>query len=52
VPLEGEHWITYASLHPRGPRAPLSERFLDAVTSYIEALRTTDPQAAEMLELI
>ncbi len=51
-PLEGDYWITYASLHPRGPRAPLSERFLDAISAHIEDLRERDPQAAEMLELI
>lgn len=51
-PLDGDHTITYASVHPRGPRAPLSERFLDAVCASIETLRASDPQAADMLELI
>jgi DNA-binding transcriptional LysR family regulator len=51
-PLTGDHWITYASLHPRGPRAPLSERFLDAIHAHFQQLCHDDHQAAEMLELI
>lgn len=50
--VEGEHWITYASLHPPGPRAPLAERFLDAMSDAIEELRTREPQAREFLHLI
>ncbi|WP_162901363.1 LysR family transcriptional regulator [Breoghania sp. L-A4] len=51
-PLQGEHWITYAILHPPGPRAPLAERFLDAMCDAIEELRTREPQARQLLQLI
>jgi DNA-binding transcriptional LysR family regulator len=51
-PVTGDHWITYASLHPRAPRAPLSEQFLDAVCDHIEDLRTNDPATRELLHLI
>ena len=51
-PIAGDHWITYASLHPPGARAPLAERFLDAVSDAIEDLRARDPQARDLLELI
>ncbi|KMK68280.1 LysR family transcriptional regulator [Puniceibacterium sp. IMCC21224] len=51
-PVEGEHWITYASLHPRGPYAPLAEKFLDAISDHIEALRLREAQAHDFLELI
>ncbi|PRY74334.1 DNA-binding transcriptional LysR family regulator [Yoonia maritima] len=51
-PIEGEHWITYASLHPPGPRAPFAERFLDAVSDHIEELCSAEPQARDLLELI
>ena len=51
-PVEGEHWITYASLHPPGPHAPFAERFLDAVCDHIEDVRSAEPQARDLLELI
>lgn len=52
VPLKDEHWITYAGLHPAGPRAPLSAAFLDAIGDVIETWRKADPAAAQSLELI
>lgn len=51
-PVAGEHWITYAGLHPPGPRSPLSEAFLDAICTDYEALIATDPRAGQMLRLI
>ena len=51
-PLAGDHWNTYASLHPQGKRAPLAEAFLDAITAHIEDLVQCDDQAAAMLRLI
>ncbi|SNR69718.1 LysR family transcriptional regulator [Puniceibacterium sediminis] len=51
-PIEGAHWITYASLHPPGPHAPLAELFLDALSDHVEALRVAEPRARDLLELI
>lgn len=45
-PLEDEHWITYASLHPQGVQMALAERFLDALANSIEARRAADPAFA------
>ncbi len=50
-PLEGDHWITYASLHAKGPRSDLSEVFLDALTAHVEE-RRRDPQFADLVYLI
>lgn len=51
-PLAGEHWTTYASLHPSGVRSELAETFLDAVCAHYEAKRSADPFGAEMFQLI
>ena len=51
-PLAGEHWITYASIHARGPRAELSEQVLDALSADIETQRGEDPSLADLLYLI
>ncbi len=51
-PLAEEQWSTYASLHPSGSRAAMTEPFLDAISDHIEALRASDAQAARMLRLI
>lgn len=51
-PLEGDHWTTYASIHAKGPRAELSELFLDALSAHIEAQRAAHSQIAETLYLI
>ncbi len=51
-PVAGDHWITYASLHPPGPPAPLAEQFLDAIAAQIETLRDNEPQARDLLSLI
>lgn len=51
-PLDEARWITYASIHAPGPRAPLASPFLDAVSEVVEARRAADPAAAEALELI
>ncbi|MFZ3584811.1 LysR family transcriptional regulator [Loktanella sp. DJP18] len=52
LPVTEPSWITYASLHPPGPHAPLAERFLDDVSSHIEDLRQSEPQTRDLLELI
>jgi len=51
-PLEDEHWITYASLHPQGVRMALAERFLDALAASVEARRAADPDFARDLVLL
>ena len=51
-PLEPEYWVTYAGLHPAGPRAPLSAAFLDGVSAVVESWRAEDPGAAANLRLI
>ncbi|WP_172294556.1 LysR family transcriptional regulator [Pseudoruegeria sp. HB172150] len=51
-PLEGDHWITYASLHAKGPRADLCEVFLDALSAHVEERRAAEPQTAELVYLI
>lgn len=51
-PLSEVHWITYASLHPPGVRPQLTERFLDALASSIEARRAADPETARDMELL
>ncbi len=51
-PLDEDHWITYASLHPQGARSALSERFLDALATAVEDQRATDPDCARDLEVL
>ena len=51
-PLEGDHWTTYASIHAKGPRAELSEAFLDMLSAHLESQREAHPQIAETLYLI
>lgn len=51
-PLEGDHWITYASIHARGPRPDLAEEFLDALCDHVEARRTGPEQLSDLVYLI
>lgn len=51
-PLEGDHWTTYASIHAKGPRAELSEVFLDALSAHLDERRDMHPEIAETLYLI
>ena len=51
-PLDDAHWITYASLHPKGARSALSERFLDALAAAVEDQRAADPACARDLEVL
>ncbi|WP_226781642.1 LysR family transcriptional regulator [Oceaniglobus trochenteri] len=51
-PLAGEHWITYASVHAKGPRAELAEVFLDGIAAHVEARRAAEPGIAESVYLI
>lgn len=51
-PLEGDQWTTYASIHAKGPRAELAERFLDALSAHVEDQRAAHPEIADTLYLI
>ena len=51
-PFAVENWITYASVHAQGPRAELSEVFLDAMSAHVEARRAEEPGMAELIYLI
>ena len=51
-PLEGDHWITYASVHAKGPRAELAEVFLDGIMAHVEDRRATEPGLADSVYLI
>ncbi|NNU79045.1 LysR family transcriptional regulator [Halovulum dunhuangense] len=51
-PLEEAHWITYVSLHPKGMRLQLSERFLDALAASVEDRCAADPALARDLVLL
>ncbi|MBR9766050.1 MAG: LysR family transcriptional regulator [Rhodobacteraceae bacterium] len=51
-PMEGDHWITYASVHAKGPRADLSELFLDGLAAHVEARRRDEPGVAGLVYLI
>lgn len=51
-PLAQERWVTYASIHPQGPRQSLAEAFVDAMCSFVEAQRGRDPDIAATMRLI
>jgi DNA-binding transcriptional LysR family regulator len=51
-PIAGDHWITYASLHPNSAPNPLSRLFLDAVSAQVEEMRQNVPIMHALLELI
>lgn len=51
-PLAREQWITYASIHPRGPRQSLAEAFVDAMCAFVENERARDPEIADTVRLI
>lgn len=51
-PLAGENWITYASVHAKGPRSRLSEVFLDALSAQVEENRSDQPGLADQVYLI
>ena len=51
-PLEDVHWITYASLHPKGVRLALAERFLDALATSIDQRGATDADFARNMVLL
>ncbi len=51
-PLEGDHWITYASLHAKGPRAELGDVFLDALSAHVEQRRAAEVRTADLVYLI
>jgi len=51
-PLAGDHWITYASVHAKGPRPELAEVFLDGLSAHVEARRADEPGMRDLIYLI
>ncbi len=51
-PLAQERWITYASIHPQGPRQSLAETFVEAMCGFVESERARDTDIACTLRLI
>lgn len=51
-PLAQERWITYATIHPQGPRQSLAEAFVDAMCAFVENERARDREIADTLRLI
>lgn len=52
VPLADERWITYAAIHPNGPKPTLAEQFVDTMCQFIEKERLRSPVMADNLRLI
>ncbi|MAN77095.1 MAG: LysR family transcriptional regulator [Rhizobiales bacterium] len=51
-PLAQERWITYATIHPQGPRQFLAESFVEAMCAFVESERARDTEIADTLRLI
>lgn len=51
-PISPERWITYASIHPKGPRQALAEQFVEAMCGFVEAESARDPAIAAAMRLI
>jgi DNA-binding transcriptional LysR family regulator len=51
-PLDQESWITYAIIHPRGPRPLLAGEFVKSMRSFVTQERTRSPAIAESMRLI
>jgi len=52
VPLADERWITYAAIHPNGPKPVLAEQFVDHMCQFVENERESSSIAARNLRLI
>ena len=51
-PLAEERWITYAAIHPKGPRPVLAEHFVEGICQFIESERERDALVSGNLRLI
>ncbi|MCO6392573.1 LysR family transcriptional regulator [Aliihoeflea aestuarii] len=51
-PLVQEIWITYATLHPKGPRSRRSAIFVEAMRNYLQGEMKRDPDSSKMLRMI
>ena len=50
-PLALEKWITYATIHPNGPRPAQSAKFIEAMRDFIRA-EMTRTKGGSMLRLV
>lgn len=51
-PLAQERWITYATIHPRGPRPLLAGEFVSSMRRYVMLERSRGAAIAETMRLI
>ncbi|MGV3650211.1 MAG: LysR family transcriptional regulator [Devosia sp.] len=51
-PLAQERWVTYATIHPRGPRPALERDFVQSMRDFVVAERQSNPDTASSLRLI
>ncbi|CUH64737.1 Cyn operon transcriptional activator [Thalassovita gelatinovora] len=51
-PIGTDEWLTYASVHAKGPRAELSEVILDGMCAHIEARRDAEHTVRDLIYLI
>jgi DNA-binding transcriptional LysR family regulator len=52
LPLMPEKWITYATIHPNGPRPARSGRFIEAMRDFIRSEISRNPGCEPMLRLV
>ncbi|MEP1649479.1 MAG: LysR family transcriptional regulator [Paracoccaceae bacterium] len=51
-PVGSDEWLTYASVHAKGPRTEMSEVILDGMCAHIEARREAEQDARHLIYLI
>lgn len=51
-PLAQERWVTYATIHPRGPRPSLEQHFVRSMQEFVVAERHRSPDIAATLRLM
>lgn len=51
-PFGTDEWITYASVHAKGPRAEMSEIILDGICAHIETRLETEQGVQDLIYLI
>lgn len=51
-PLAQERWVTYATIHPRGPRPTLERDFVRSMRDFVDAERQRHPDIAGSLRLL
>lgn len=51
-PLAPERWITYATIHPKGPRSALAEDFVRALRAFVAENSARDPEFGADVRLL